>query len=182
MVDRNAVSTAVRSWTDYVRTRGFDTLWQRMTDADRDEFVSFARDFDGVLLLEDGKRWQHAVDIYKTLADKWPAFADIAIQRAAFLVDEKINRAIRYYNTGVRAMEMKKYDKALECFSLALHIDPFMENAIYNAGMAHKTKYVIAPQKNRSAKVLALDCFRRVLDLNPAHRKARAQLEQLERL
>ncbi|RMH54306.1 MAG: hypothetical protein D6679_13950 [Candidatus Hydrogenedentota bacterium] len=177
-----AISVRVQAWTDQVRAQGFEALWHRLSDEEREEFVRFASRFDEILALEAEKRWQAAVDAYQGLAESFPPYSDVAIERAGYLVNEKINRAIRYYNNGVRALEAKMYNKAMQYFDLALGIDPYMERALYNLGMAHKLNYLANPEANHLSKVSAIEAFKKLLKINPGHLRAAAQVEQMSRL
>ncbi len=177
-----SASERVRAWTDQIRTQGMEALWQRMTDAEREDFTAFARAFDEGFELELQHRWQEAADLYKTLSERHPAYSDISISRASFIVSDKINRAIRYYNQGVQAVEAKLLTKALQLFDLALNVDRNMEKALYNLGMTHKMLYVTDPVSGKHHRITALDTFKRLLDRNPAHARAAAQVEQLKRL
>lgn len=177
-----SLSSVVRSATEQIRTNGVDALWLRMTDQEREEFCVFAQEFDLVYKLEVDQRWIEAVDGYKSLAEKYPALSDIAVGRAAHLVAEKINRAIRYYNSGVQALEGKMYNKAMQYFDLALNVDPFMERALYNLGMAHKFNYVADPKLNRMSRHSCIETFKKLLKMNPGHVKAQAQVEQMQKL
>lgn len=176
------VSEQIKSWTGQVRTQGFDALWQRLADEEREEFELFAREMDEAFAMETDHHWQNAADKYTFIADRYPAFSDIAIQRGALIVTDKINRAIRYYNQGVRAVETRQYNKALQFFDLALNVDRNMENAMYNLGMTHKIIYISEPAKNPLSKISAIDTFKGILNRNPRHAKAAAQIEQLKRL
>src|SRR5688572_13889320 len=95
---KSSTSPRVRTWTNQIRTQGFEALWGRLSDDERKEFEAFASEFDLIQNRETAGKWQSAVDAYKGLAQKFPPYADIAVSRASFVVAEKINRAIRYYN------------------------------------------------------------------------------------
>lgn len=177
-----SISDRVRLWTGQIRTQGFDALWSRLVDAERDEFVLFARDFEAGFEEEIEQRWQSAVDRYRRLAERFPAWSDIAMGRANQVIADKINRAIRYYNQGVQAVEAKAYLKALQYFDLALSVDQHMERALYNLGMTHKYLYVSDPVANKLHRLTAIETFKRLLKQHPHNLKAAAQIEQLERL
>ncbi len=176
------ISEHVKTWTGQIRTQGCDALWHRLSDEEREEFEIFGRKMDEALSMELDHHWQNAADRYKFIAEEFPAFSDIAIARASHIITEKINRAIRYYNQGVRSVETRQYNKALQYFDLALNVDRNMENAMYNLGMTHKIVYISEPGKNPLAKISAIDTFKSLLKKNPRHAKAAAQIEQLKGL
>lgn len=180
--DETAIPERVRAWISQVRTAGFSTLWQRMGDAERQEMIRFASAFDRGFQLEVEGRWQDAADCYRTVGEQYPAWADIAFQRAGQVVNDKINRAIRYYNQGVQAMEARMYAKAMQYFELALNVDPFMEKALYNLGMSHRMLYIADPVGQRLERAAAIEVFRRLLKMNPDHARAAAQIDQLSKL
>lgn len=182
MVHESSIPDRVKAWIGQVRTQGFDALWHRLGEDERVELVRFASEFDRGFQLEMESRWQAAADRYQTVGEVYPAYGDIAFQRAAEIVSEKINHAIRYYNQGVQALEAKMYTRALQFFDLALNIDPHMERALYNLGMAHRMMYIVDPMGHKMEKVLAQDAFRKLLKVNPDHHRAAAQIDQLERL
>lgn len=153
-----------------------------MPDEEREEYLLFAKELDTGYETEKKQRWSSAIDYYKSVAAQYPAFSDIAIERAAMLVNEKVNRAVKYYNNGVRALQNKQYHKALQYFDLTLSVDPYMEKAQYNLALAHKFLYIAEPVSNKHNRVAAIDAFEKVLDLNSGNFKAEAQIEQLKRL
>ncbi len=181
-VHESSIPDRVRAWVSQVRTAGFDALWQRMNDEERGEMAQFAAAFDRGFQLEVEGRWQAAADRYQSAGESFPAYADIAFQRAAQVVSDKINRAIRYYNQGVQALEAKMYNKAMQYFELALNVDPSMEKALYNLGMTYRMLYIGDPVGHRLDRASAIEVFKRLLRLNPDHARAAAQIDQLSKL
>lgn len=176
------ISSELKAWVGQVRTQGFDALWDRLIDSEREEFARFAAEFDQCFELEAAHHWQDAADKYATLSEIYPAWSDVAVGRASHIVSEKLNRAIRYYNQGIRSVELRQYTKALQFFDLALNIDQNMHIARYNLGMTHKIIYISDPAKNRLNKLSAVETFKKLIEINPRHAKAAAQIEQLDRL
>jgi tetratricopeptide (TPR) repeat protein len=181
-VRANDLSERVKAWVSQVRTQGFQALWDRMVETEREELAVFGRELDAALELEIEHRWQAAADRYRGIAERFPAYSDIAVARATHVIDEKINRAIRYYNQGIQTVEARQYQKALQYFDLALNVDHNMERALYNLGMTHKLIYISNPAQNTGNKISAIDTFRKLLARNPRHVKAAAQIEQLSKL
>lgn len=176
------ISESVKAWTGQVRTQGFDALWSRMDEREREEFGIFCSAMDKAFAMEAEHHWQDAADVYTSIGEKHPEWSDIAVARASYIVSEKLNRAIRYYNHGVRCVEQRQYGKALQYFDLALNIDQNMQIARYNLGMTHKIMYISDPAANKLSKISALDSFKALLSINPHHAKAAAQVEQLSKL
>jgi len=177
-----SVSTELKAWVTQIRTQGFEALWDRLIDSEREEFTRFAKEFDQCFDLEIAHHWQDAADRYATIGEVYPAWSDVAVARASHVVTEKLNRAIRYYNQGIRSVELRQYEKALQFFDLALNIDQNMHIARYNLGMTHKIIYISDPAKNKLNKLSAIETFKKMLGQNPRHAKAAAQIEQLQRL
>lgn len=176
------ISERVKSWSGQIRTQGFDALWNYLSPEEREEFELFARELDQAFELEASHCWQDAADRFQTVAEKFPAWSDIAVGRASWIVSDKLNRAIRYYNQGVQCVEQKQYNKALQYFDLAINVDQNMQIAHYNLGMTHKIIYVSDPAAGRLNKISAVETFKKLLKINPNHAKAAAQLEQLKKL
>lgn len=181
-MDAIEIPERFRAWVSQVRTAGFETLWQRLGDEERIDLARFATAFDGGFQKELEGRWQEAADAYQDAAERFPAWSDIAVARAGQVVADKINRAIRYYNQGVQALEAKMYPKAMQYFELALSVDPLMEKALYNLGMTHRMLFIADPVGNRIEKASAVEVFKRLLRLNPQHTRAAAQIDQLNKL
>lgn len=176
------VSAFFQSWASEVRTQGFDALWSRLGDGERETLNSFAAHFNEVYAMELDLRWQDAVNAYKGLADDVPEFGDIAIARAGFIVRDKINRAIGYYNNGVQSLQAKNFARAAQCFEMALNVHPSMIQALYNLGIAHRSVYVTDPSRAKDNRHHALDAFKKLLRLQPENDKVKAQIEYLRRL
>ena len=176
------LSDRVKLWIDQIRTQGVDTLWQRLSDVEREELQAFGMQFENGFKLEEEQRWQEVANHYKFLAEKFPAYSDVAISRASFIISEKINKAIRLYNQGVQAYESKMYTKAVRFFEMALATDKNMEKALYNLAMANKMIYISDPKKFRENKLLAIDKFKKLLELNSSNAIAKAQIDYLSKL
>lgn len=175
-------SPFIRAWTDRVRTRGLDALWDTMSDNERATFRTFALNMDNIAKLEESNRWQQSTDEYRKLGENTPEFADIAVERAGWIVSEKINKAIRHYNNGVRALELRSYQKAIQSFDLAIHVNPFMERAHYNLGMTHKMMYLGDAESYPDSRLAAIEVFKRIGEQFPGHTKSAAQIQQLENI
>jgi len=72
--------------------------------------------------------------------------------------------------------------KAIQYFGLALMIDSRMEKALYNLAMAYKLAYISDPKSSSEFKILAIDNFKKILQVNPHHTLAKAQLDYLKNL
>lgn len=165
-----------------VRSQGLDSLWMNLGAERQSEFLSFFEEMKRGWEEEKRKEWKAARASYQTAARKFPPYSDIAVLREELVIEEGVNRALEYYNRGVRAFKGKQFGSAIDHFLLALDVDPHMGNAQYNLALSYKLRYLADPVAFREGLYLAEEAFAKVLEKDPDNKKAQAQLASIDSL
>ena len=129
---------------------------------------------------EKDRNWLLARAAYKEAGRRFPPFADIAVLRDEIVVEEGLNRAIEYYNRGVRALKAKSFRMAIDAFLLALEVDPKMGNAWYNLALSYKMRYLADSKGFKEGLFLAEEALEKLLAIDPEHKKALALSDSIE--